>query len=126
MAKKSIAVVMRGSTTATDILNDVDTIQVTTTLAGILGRRHDEVIADVQSLIIQYPGYALEPTGHSLGGALTHVDVLYRFGAEVPNYVAQKPCARGISNWQPGICRLWHYAERERGFGETMRMMVFL
>ncbi|KAK9554107.1 hypothetical protein V6000_001089 [Aspergillus fumigatus] len=35
MAKKSIAVVMRGSTTATDILNDVDTIQVTTTLAGV-------------------------------------------------------------------------------------------
>ncbi|RHZ60371.1 putative alkaline lipase [Aspergillus thermomutatus] len=82
--KKTIAVVMRGSTTATDILNDIDTSQVTPTLAGVSfpsgvtvmngvyrpwAAVHDEVIAAVQGLIAQYPDYTLESTGHSLGGA---------------------------------------------------------
>jgi hypothetical protein len=82
---------MRGSTTATDILNDVDTTQVTPTLAGVSfpsgvtimngvyrpwAAVHDEVIAEVQSLIAQYPGYTLEATGHSLGGALTYMSYI--------------------------------------------------
>jgi putative lipase involved disintegration of autophagic bodies len=37
---------------------------------------HDEVIAEVQSLIAQYPGYTLESTGHSLGGALTYMSYI--------------------------------------------------
>jgi putative lipase involved disintegration of autophagic bodies len=34
---------------------------------------HDAVIAEVKSLVAQYPDYTLESTGHSLGGSLTYV-----------------------------------------------------
>lgn len=34
---------------------------------------HNDVIAEVKSLIAKYPDYTLESTGHSLGGALTYI-----------------------------------------------------
>ncbi|CAI7610514.1 unnamed protein product [Penicillium pancosmium] len=85
---KKITVVMRGSTTVTDILNDVDTTLVTPSLSGVTfpagvqimrgvnrpwSAVHDDVISEVKSLISKYPDYTLESTGHSLGGALTYI-----------------------------------------------------
>lgn len=37
---------------------------------------HDEVIAEVKSLVAQYPAYTLESLGHSLGGSLTYVSYI--------------------------------------------------
>ncbi|KAJ5293724.1 hypothetical protein N7508_008545 [Penicillium antarcticum] len=86
--KKTIAVVMRGSTTMTDIMNDVSTTLVTPSLSGVTfpsgvkimsginrpwSAVHDTVIAEVKSLIAKYPDYTLEATGHSLGGSLTYI-----------------------------------------------------
>ncbi|KAJ5647997.1 lipase [Penicillium lividum] len=85
---KKISVVMKGSTTVTDILNDVDTALVVPSLSGVTfpsGAKimngisspwsavHDEIIAEVRSLVEQYPDYSLESTGHSLGGSLTYL-----------------------------------------------------
>ncbi|KAJ5590706.1 hypothetical protein N7450_004678 [Penicillium hetheringtonii] len=85
---KKISVVMRGSTTVTDILNDIDTTLVTPSFSGVnfpsgvkimkgINRPwsavHDDVISEVKSLIAKYPDYTLESTGHSLGGALTYI-----------------------------------------------------
>ncbi|KAJ5105941.1 hypothetical protein NUU61_003288 [Penicillium alfredii] len=86
--EKKISVVMRGSTTMTDILNDINTTLVTPTLSGVqfpsgakimrgINRPwsavHDTVISEVESLVKKYPDYILESTGHSLGGALTYI-----------------------------------------------------
>ncbi|KUL87547.1 hypothetical protein ZTR_04522 [Talaromyces verruculosus] len=86
-----ITVVMRGSTSVTDILNDIDTTLTTPSLSGVnfpegvkimagltrtWGAVHDEVIAEVSSLIERYPSYTLESTGHSLGGALTYLSYI--------------------------------------------------
>ncbi|CEJ56147.1 hypothetical protein PMG11_02367 [Penicillium brasilianum] len=86
--QKKISVVMRGSTTPSDILNDVDTTLVTPSLSGVIfpsgvqimngvyrpwASVHDDVITEVKSLVAKYPDYTLESTGHSLGGALTYV-----------------------------------------------------
>ncbi|KAJ5793697.1 hypothetical protein N7457_000296 [Penicillium paradoxum] len=86
--KKKISVVMRGSTSMTDILNDIDTALVTPSLSGVTfpsgvkimrginrpwSAVHNEVIAEVKSLIAKYPDYTLEATGHSLGGSLTYI-----------------------------------------------------
>ncbi|KAJ5211220.1 Lipase class 3 [Penicillium cf. griseofulvum] len=86
--RKTIAVIMRGSTTIADILNDIDTSLVTPKLSGVnfpadvkimrgLNRPwsavHDSIIAEVKSLIAKYPDYTLEAAGHSLGGALTYM-----------------------------------------------------
>ncbi|KAI9934285.1 hypothetical protein ASPWEDRAFT_107307 [Aspergillus wentii DTO 134E9] len=87
-SRKVITVAMRGSTTATDIANDVDTSLVTPNLSGVdwpsgakimngISRPwsavHDEIIDEVKSLVQKYPSYSLESTGHSLGGALTYI-----------------------------------------------------
>lgn len=87
-SKKTIAVVMKGSTSMIDILNDIDTTLVTPSLSGVnfpsgvkimrgINRPwsavHDTVIAEVKALIAKYPTYTLEATGHSLGGALTYI-----------------------------------------------------
>ena len=37
---------------------------------------HDKVIAEVSSLIAQFPTYTLESTGHSLGGSLTYLSYI--------------------------------------------------
>ena len=37
---------------------------------------HDEIIAEVRTLIAQHPDYTLESTGHSLGGALTYMSYI--------------------------------------------------
>ncbi|KAL4860881.1 hypothetical protein BDV12DRAFT_191444 [Aspergillus spectabilis] len=86
--RKTIAVVMRGSTTVTDILNDINTSMVTPKLSGInfpsgvqimaglntpWSAVHDEIIQEVSWL---YPDYTLESTGHSLGGALTYLSYI--------------------------------------------------
>ncbi|KAJ5539747.1 lipase [Penicillium frequentans] len=85
---KKISVVMKGSTTETDIANDVDTTLVTPSLSGVTfpsgahimhgisspwSAVHDTIISEVQSLVEKYPDYTLESTGHSLGGALTYI-----------------------------------------------------
>ncbi|OJJ47882.1 hypothetical protein ASPZODRAFT_151313 [Penicilliopsis zonata CBS 506.65] len=90
-SKKKITVSMRGSTTVTDILNDIDTTLVTPTLSGVTfpsGAKmmkgiyspwssvHDTIISEVKSLIEKYPDYSLESTGHSLGGALTYISYI--------------------------------------------------
>jgi hypothetical protein len=77
--------------TVTDILNDIDTTMTTPSLSGVdfpagvqimkgltstWGAVHDDVIAEVASLIEQYPSYTLESTGHSLGGALTYMSYI--------------------------------------------------
>ncbi|KAJ5760506.1 lipase [Penicillium odoratum] len=99
-SNKKISVVMKGCTTdeyclliadvvqKTDILNDVDTTLVVPSLSGVTfpsGARimngisspwsavHDEIIAEVKSLVEQYPDYSLESTGHSLRGSLTYL-----------------------------------------------------
>ncbi|RAL03461.1 putative alkaline lipase [Aspergillus ibericus CBS 121593] len=89
--KKRITVAMRGSTTMTDIQNDVDTTLVEPTLSGVnfpSGAKmmhgiyspwssvHDDVISEVKSLVEQYPDYSLESTGHSLGGSLTYISYI--------------------------------------------------
>ncbi|PYI33292.1 lipase [Aspergillus indologenus CBS 114.80] len=89
--KKRITVAMRGSTTATDIANDVDTTLVTPSLSGInfpsgaqimhgiyspWSSVHDTVISEVKTLVEQYPDYDLESTGHSLGGSLTYMSYI--------------------------------------------------
>lgn len=51
-------------------------IQIMQGLASPWGAVHDEVIAEVASLIEQYPSYTLESTGHSLGGALTYMSYI--------------------------------------------------
>ncbi|KAJ6033871.1 hypothetical protein N7499_010037 [Penicillium canescens] len=86
--KKTIAVVMRGSTTLTDIMNDISTTLVTPSLSGVnfpsgvkimsgINRPwsavHDGIISEVKTLIAKYPDYTLEATGHSLGGSLTYI-----------------------------------------------------
>ncbi|OQE07836.1 hypothetical protein PENVUL_c012G05935 [Penicillium vulpinum] len=86
--KKKISVVMKGSTTIADILNDIDTTLVTPSLSGVTfpsnakimqginkpwSAVHDTVIEEVRSLIAKYPDYTLEATGHSLGGSLTYI-----------------------------------------------------
>ncbi|KAL4890145.1 Alpha/Beta hydrolase protein [Aspergillus ambiguus] len=89
--RKTIAVVMRGSTTVTDILNDINTVMVTPKFSGVnfpsgvqimsglntpWGAVHDQVIQEVSALIEKYPDYTLESTGHSLGGALTYLSYI--------------------------------------------------
>ncbi|PKY02924.1 putative lipase [Aspergillus campestris IBT 28561] len=89
--RKTIAVVMKGSTTIVDILNDIDTTPLTPRLSGISfpsgvkimagvyrpwSAVHDEIIAEVRALIAQHPDYTLESTGHSLGGALTYMSYI--------------------------------------------------
>ncbi|GLA42169.1 hypothetical protein AnigIFM63309_010497 [Aspergillus niger] len=89
--KKRITVAMRGSTSATDIANDVDTTLVEPTLSGVnfpSGAKmmhgiyspwssvHDDVISEVKSLVEQYPDYTIESTGHSLGGSLTYISYI--------------------------------------------------
>ncbi|KAJ5227882.1 hypothetical protein N7489_008590 [Penicillium chrysogenum] len=86
--KKKISVIMRGSTSIVDILNDIDIHLVTPSLSGVTfpsdvqimrginrpwSAVHDTVIAEVKSLIAKYPDYTLEAIGHSLGGALTSI-----------------------------------------------------
>ncbi|KAJ5738591.1 hypothetical protein N7493_001746 [Penicillium malachiteum] len=86
--KKKISVVMKGSTTEQDILNDIDTTLVTPSLSGVTfpsgaqimqgisspwSSVHDDIIAEVKTLISKYPEYTLESTGHSLGGSLTYI-----------------------------------------------------
>ncbi|OCL13182.1 putative lipase [Glonium stellatum] len=90
-SKKRITVVMRGSTTVTDILNDIDTVLVTPSLSGVnfpsgvqimtgvytpWKAVHDSVISAVKSLVAKYPDYTLESTGHSLGGSLTYMSYI--------------------------------------------------
>jgi hypothetical protein len=90
-SKKRIAVVMRGSTTATDIINDIDTTLVTPSLSGVSfpsdvrimtgvytpwSSVHASVITEVRRLIGLYPTYTLESTGHSLGGSLTYMSYI--------------------------------------------------
>ncbi|PWY64262.1 lipase [Aspergillus heteromorphus CBS 117.55] len=87
-SKQRITVAMRGSTSATDIANDVDTTLVTPSLSGVnfpsgaqimhgiyspWSSVHDDVISEVKSLVEKYPDYTLESTGHSLGGSLTYI-----------------------------------------------------
>ncbi|OJJ45159.1 hypothetical protein ASPZODRAFT_18065 [Penicilliopsis zonata CBS 506.65] len=89
--EETITVAMRGSTTVTDILNDIDTTLVTPTLSGVTfpsgvqimngiyspwSSVHDTVIAEVAALIEEYPDYTLESTGHSLGGSLTYLSYI--------------------------------------------------
>ncbi|GLA67031.1 hypothetical protein AtubIFM54640_010005 [Aspergillus tubingensis] len=89
--KKRITVAMRGSTSATDIANDVDTTLVEPSLSGVnfpSGAKmmhgiyspwssvHDDVISEVKSLVEQYPDYTIESTGHSLGGSLTYISYI--------------------------------------------------
>ncbi|KAJ5711099.1 hypothetical protein N7488_005255 [Penicillium malachiteum] len=62
--KKKISVVMKGSTTMKDIINDIDTTLVTPSLSGV---------TFPPTLIEKYPDYTLESTGHSLGGSLTYL-----------------------------------------------------
>ncbi|CAG8908420.1 unnamed protein product [Penicillium egyptiacum] len=86
--KKKISVIMRGSTTITDVLNDIDIHLVTPSLSGVTfpsnvkvmrgidrpwSAVHDTVIGEVKSLIAKYPDYTLEAIGHSLGGSLTYI-----------------------------------------------------
>lgn len=74
-----------------DIMNDGDLVMVTPTLSGVKfpdgvqimqgltstwGSVHEEVIAEVASLIKQHPDYTLETTGHSLGGSLTYMSYI--------------------------------------------------
>ncbi|MCJ1242537.1 hypothetical protein MMC14_010546 [Varicellaria rhodocarpa] len=90
-SKQRISVVMRGSTTVQDILNDINILPVIPVLSGVsfpLGTLvmaglylpwlsvHDQVIAEVTSLIAQFPTYTLETTGHSLGGSLTYLSYI--------------------------------------------------
>jgi len=90
-SRKVISVVMRGSTSVTDILNDIDTTLVTPSLSGVKfpsgtqvmagvynpwASVHNTVISAVRSLIAQYPSYTLESTGHSLGGSLTYLSYI--------------------------------------------------
>ncbi|KAJ5645018.1 hypothetical protein N7507_011029 [Penicillium longicatenatum] len=85
---KKISVVMKGSTTETDIINDIDTRLVTPSLSGVTfpsgaqimhgisspwSAVHDTIISEVKTLVEKYPDYTLESTGHSLGGALTYM-----------------------------------------------------
>jgi hypothetical protein len=86
-----ISVVMRGTTTLENLLNDLDITPVTPSLSGVdfpagaevmqglqstWGSVHDEVIAEVGRLIGLYPNYTLESVGHSLGGALTYMSYI--------------------------------------------------
>ncbi|KAJ5687178.1 hypothetical protein N7536_009797 [Penicillium majusculum] len=86
--KKTIAVIMRGSTTITDFVNDIDIALITPELSGVnfpsdvkimrgvhrpWSAVHDTIITEVKALIAKYPDYTLEAVGHSLGGALTSI-----------------------------------------------------
>ncbi|CAI7627587.1 unnamed protein product [Penicillium glandicola] len=114
---KKISVVMKGSTTIIDILNDVDTGLVVPTLSGVTfpsgvkimkgvytpwSAVHDTIIAEVESLIAQYPDYTLEATGHSLGGALTyigHVALAQNFPGKELNSTALAAFPIGNQAW---------------------------
>lgn len=37
---------------------------------------HDDVVSEVKRLVAKYPDYALESTGHSLGGSLTYLSYI--------------------------------------------------
>ncbi|KGO70587.1 Lipase, class 3 [Penicillium italicum] len=86
--KKKISVIMRGSTTIADFINDIDISLINPKLSGVTfpadvkimrgihrpwSAVHDTIIAEVKSLVEKYPGYSLEAVGHSLGGALTYI-----------------------------------------------------
>ncbi|KAJ5480404.1 hypothetical protein N7530_005913 [Penicillium desertorum] len=71
--KKKISVIMRGSTSIVDILNDIDIHLIMRGINRPWSAIHDTVIAEVKSLIAKYPDYTLEAIGHSLGGALTSI-----------------------------------------------------
>ncbi|MCJ1331821.1 hypothetical protein MMC10_008513 [Thelotrema lepadinum] len=88
---KRITVVLRGSTSVQDILNDIDTALVTPVLSGVkfpagtqviagvytpYASVHDQIIAEVKRLVALYPSYTLESTGHSLGGSLTYLSYI--------------------------------------------------
>ncbi|KAL1861188.1 hypothetical protein Plec18170_001703 [Paecilomyces lecythidis] len=90
-SKSRISVVMRGSTSVTDFVNDLDVDPTTPTLSGVSfpsgvqvmkgvynpwSSVHDTVISAVKDLVQQYPNYTLESTGHSLGGALTYLSYI--------------------------------------------------
>lgn len=75
----------------TDILNDIDTTLVTSSLSGVnfpscvqimtgiytpWKSVHDTVISAVKSLIAKYSDYTLESTSHSLGGGLTYMSII--------------------------------------------------
>lgn len=69
-------------------MNEVDTTLVTPSLSGVTfpsgvkimrginrpwSSVHEDVIKEVKSLVEKYPDYALESTGHSLGGSLSYL-----------------------------------------------------
>ncbi|KAJ9221488.1 hypothetical protein DTO271D3_810 [Paecilomyces variotii] len=89
--KGRISVAMRGSTSVTDFVNDLDVDPVTPTLSGVSfpsgvqvmkgvydpwSSVHDTVISAVKDLVQKHPNYTLESTGHSLGGALTYLSYI--------------------------------------------------
>ncbi|PYH41787.1 putative alkaline lipase [Aspergillus saccharolyticus JOP 1030-1] len=111
--KKRITVAMRGSTSATDIANDVDTTLVTPTLSGVnfpsgaqimhgiyspWSSVHDTVISEVKSLVEQYPDYDLESTGHSLGGSLTYMSYI----ALTQNFPGKKVISNALAAYPIG------------------------
>ncbi|KAE8154176.1 Alpha/Beta hydrolase protein [Aspergillus avenaceus] len=86
--RKVIAVVFRGSTSFIDVANNLDTKTVVPHIpnvefplgAGIMQgiyrpymSVHDEIVMQIANLQLRYPDYAIEITGHSLGGSLVYL-----------------------------------------------------
>ncbi|KAF3386251.1 putative feruloyl esterase A [Penicillium rolfsii] len=125
-SQKKISVVMRGSTTPTDLLNDVDTTLVTPTLSGVSfpagvkimrgvynpwASVHDAVIAEVKSLVAKYPDYTLESTGHSLGGALTYIS----FVALAQNFPGKSITSNALAAFPIGNAAWANFAQSQSG-----------
>lgn len=126
-SRRRVSVVLRGSTTVTDILNDINTTPVlnprlsgvnfpggTSIVAGVFNpwaSVHDTVIAEVRRLIIQYPSYTLESTGHSLGGSLTYLSYI----ALAQNFPGKSLTSNALAAFPIGNSVFANFGQSQRG-----------
>ncbi|KAL9618022.1 MAG: hypothetical protein Q9160_007211 [Pyrenula sp. 1 TL-2023] len=126
-SRQRITVVLRGSTTVTDILNDINTVPVfnprlsgvnfpsgTSIIAGVFNpwaSVHDTVIAEVRQLIAQYPSYTLESTGHSLGGSLTYLSYI----ALAQNFPGKSLTSNALAAFPIGNAVFANFGQSQRG-----------
>ncbi|KAL9108706.1 MAG: hypothetical protein Q9227_006502 [Pyrenula ochraceoflavens] len=125
-SKQRISVVLRGSTTVQDILNDIDTTLVTPRLSGVnfpsgalvmtgvftpWSSVHDQVVSEVRRLIGLYPSYTLESTGHSLGGSLTYLSYI----ALTQNFPAKSVTSNALAAFPIGNSKFANFGQSQKG-----------
>ena len=73
---------------------------------------HDEVIAEVRSLIARFPTYTLETTGHSLGGSLTYLSYI----ALAQNFPGKAITSNALAAFPIGNSIFANFGSAQTGF----------